>query len=203
MSAELALAPQAESLDELDARLVARHQAGDPDAFAELYRRHAAATYRRLSRILGPVPERDDLLQEVFLALHRALPRFRGDAAVATLIHRIAINIAYEHLRRARRRPPPSLDDACFDDLIAPTASPEAQATTRQDLARVFACVARIKPKKRIALMLRLVDGMSFDEIAGLVSASPQAVAKRVQHGQRELDEMLARTDRASERRGA
>jgi DNA-directed RNA polymerase specialized sigma24 family protein len=62
----------------------------------------------------------------------------------------------------------------------------------------VFACVARIKPKKRIALLLRLVEGMSFEEIGELVEASPEAVAKRVQHGQRELDAMLERSDRSS-----
>src|SRR5690349_9284115 len=78
---------------------VARHLAEDPEAFAEIYRAHAAAVYRRLTRILGPIPEREDLAQDVFLALHRALPRFRGDAALGTLITRIAINIAYEHLR--------------------------------------------------------------------------------------------------------
>ncbi|MBS1120489.1 MAG: polymerase, sigma-24 subunit, subfamily [Deltaproteobacteria bacterium] len=184
-----------------DESRVARHRAGDPDAFGEIYGAHASAVYRRLSRILGPIAEREDLTQDVFLAVHKALPRFRGDAALATLIQRIAINVAYDHLRRRTRRPTALVENWFFDDLAAPGASPEDQASTRQDLARVFACLARIKPKKRIALLLRVVDGLSFQEIATLVDASVETAAKRVQHGQRELDALLVRAARHEGRR--
>jgi len=173
--------------------IVVEARAGDPDAFAEIYRVHAAAVYRRLTRILGPVAEREDLTQDVFLALHRALPRFRGEAALGTLVQRIAINVAYEHLRRSGRRPATPIDTRFFDELIAPDASPEARTAAREELARVFACLGRIKPRKRIALLLRVVDGMSFEEIGVLVDASPEAVAKRVQHGMRELEELVGR----------
>lgn len=178
-----------------DDELIARHHAGDRDAFASIYRAHVAAVYRRLSRILGPVPEREDLTQDVFFALHGALPRFRGDARLTTLIHRIAINKAYEHLRRRSRRPTTQLDDRTLDELLSSVGSPEDRASAREDLARVFACLARIKPKKRIALLLRVVDGLSFEEIGVLVDATPEAVAKRVQHAQRELDTLIARDE--------
>jgi RNA polymerase sigma-70 factor (ECF subfamily) len=183
-----------------DADRVARHRAGEARAFGEIYRAHVDAVYRRLTRILGPVPEREDLTQDVFLALHRALPAFRGEATLATLIQRIAINTAYEHLRRRARRPAAAVDAAFFDDLVAPVASPEARAASREDLARVFGCLARIKPKKRIALLLRVVDGLSFEDIARLVDATPEAVAKRVQHGQRELDHLLSSAERRGRR---
>jgi RNA polymerase sigma-70 factor (ECF subfamily) len=179
-------------VEDRDAILVARHADGDPDAFAEIYRRHADAVYRRLTRILGPVAEREDLTQDVFLAVHRSLPAFRGDAQLGTLIQRIAINAAYDHLRRRGRRPA-AIDAVVLDELVAPLASPRAQAEAREELARTLACLARIKPKKRIALLLRVVDGMSFEAIAELVDATPEAVAKRVQHGQRELDALMAR----------
>lgn len=180
-----------------DAELIARHRAGDDTAFAAIYRGHVTAVYRRLSRILGPVAEREDLTQDVFLALHHALPRFRGDARLATLIHRIAINKACEFLRRRSRRPATPTDAGFFDELRAQASSPEDHAITRGELVRVFACLARIKPKKRVALLLRVVDGLSFEEIGELVDATPDAVAKRVQHGQRELDALLARGEPA------
>ena len=176
-----------------DSELIARHRAGDPTAFATMYRMHAAAVYRRLSRILGPVAERDDLTQDVFLALHRALPAFRGEARLGTLIHRIAVNKACEFLRRRSRRPATPTDAVFFDELRSLTSSPQDQAITCDELVRVFACLARIKPKKRVALLLRVVDGLTFEEIAQLVDATPEAVAKRVQHGQRELDALFAR----------
>jgi RNA polymerase sigma-70 factor (ECF subfamily) len=174
--------------------LVARHRAGDLDAFPAIYRAHVIAVYRRLTRILGPIPEREDLTQDVFLAVHRELPRFRGDAQLSTFIHRIAINRACEHLRRQSRRQVMLVDNWVFDELVDSVSSPEQQSAAREELARVFACLARIKPKKRIAFLLRVVDGLSFEEIAELVDATPEAVAKRVQHGQRELDELFARS---------
>ncbi len=177
-----------------DEVLVARHRAGDLDAFPAIYRAHVVAVYRRLTRILGPIAEREDLTQDVFLAVHRELPRFRGDAQLTTFIHRIAINRACEHLRRQSRRPVMLVEDWVFDELVGSASSPEQQSAAREELARVFACLARIKPKKRVAFLLRVVDGLSFEEIAELVDATPEAVAKRVQHGQRELDELFARS---------
>jgi RNA polymerase sigma-70 factor (ECF subfamily) len=191
--AVLATLREACPVEDDDGELVARHHAGDPLAFAEIYRAHAAAVYRRLSRILGPIAEREDLTQDVFLALHRALPRFRGDSKLVTLIHRIAINRACEHLRRQGRRPATLVDHGFFEDQLSPAASPVARVAAREDLLQVFTCLARIKPKKRIAFLLRVVDGLSFEEIGELVDATPETVAKRVQHGQRELDALLAR----------
>lgn len=179
-----------------EAELIARHHAGDREAFAVMYRTHVTAVYRRLSRLLGPVPEREDLTQDVFLALHRALPRFRGEARLATLVHRIAINKACEYLRGQSRRPTAPMDGQFFDELMSPARSPAEAASARQELMHVFACLARIKPKKRIALLLRVVDGLSFDEIGQLVDASAETVAKRVQHGLRELDALHERTER-------
>lgn len=179
-----------------DAVLIARHQAGDPEAFPAIYRNHVVAVYRRLTRILGPIPEREDLVQDVFLGLHRALPGFRGEAQLTTLVHRIAINRAYEHLRRQSRRPARLVDALFFDDVAGVHSSPEHQSAAREDLAQVASCLAQIKPKKRIALLLRVVDGLSFEDIARLVDATPEAVAKRVQHAQRELHALLARAER-------
>ncbi len=179
-----------------DAVLVERHRGGDRDAFALIYRAHVDAVYRRLGRILGPIAEREDLTQDVFLALHRTLPTFRGDAKLTTLLHRIAINRACEHLRIQQRRPATPMDMTFFDAMVDGTATPERRAAEREALARVFDCLAKIKPKKRIAFVLRVVDGMSFEEIGELVDATPEAVAKRVQHAQAELDALLARAER-------
>jgi RNA polymerase sigma-70 factor (ECF subfamily) len=192
MFAMMLAEPAARSDGDADVERVARHRDGDREAFAEIYRAHVDAVYRRLTRILGPIAEREDLTQEVFATLHRALPKFRGESTLSTWIHRIAINAALDHLRAAGRRPAAPVDVRFFDKLCAPSASPALRAEQRERLAHVFACLALIKPKKRIALLLRAVDGMSLEDIAKLVDATPEAVAKRVQHGQRELDALLA-----------
>jgi RNA polymerase sigma-70 factor, ECF subfamily len=194
------VAPPARTDRQVDDALVARHRDGDGDAFEAMYRRHVDAVYRRLTRLVGPVPERDDLTQDVFLGLYRALPGFRGDAALSTLVYRIAVNTACEHLRRRMRRRTVSLETVPLDELVAPDATPEAAARQREEARLLLRCLDRIKPKKRVALVMRVVDGMSFEEIAEVVDATPDAVAKRVQHGLRELSEQLARAASADAR---
>jgi RNA polymerase sigma-70 factor (ECF subfamily) len=178
-----------------DAAVIARHLDGDREAFAELYSRHVDAVFARLTRLLGPVAEREDLTQDVFLGLHRALPTFRGDAQLGTLLYRITVNVAYEHLRRRARRPTVALDDDTLATLIAPEPTPEATARRAEEVARVLRCLDRIKPKKRIALVLRVVEGLAIEEIARIVDATPDAAAKRVQHGLKELSALLAREE--------
>lgn len=179
-----------------DDALLARHRAGDPNAFEAIYRAYAAAVYRRLTRIVGPIPEREDLTQDVFLGVHRALPRFRGDAKLSTLVHRIAINRACEYLRRRSARPFTVVDDGLLDDVIGTAYSPEHHSAVREELLRVLDCLAKIKVKKRVAFLLRVVDNLSFEEIGELVDATPETVAKRVQHAHRELTVQLARAAR-------
>lgn len=178
-----------------DVALAERHNGGDRDAFEELYGRHVDAVYARLTRLIGPGAEREDLTQEVFIGLHRALPTFRGEAAISTLIYRITVNVACEHLRRRGRRPTVGLDDATLAALIAPEPTPEAAARRREEVARVLRGLDRLKPRKRVALLLRVVDGLSLEEIGALVDATAETVAKRVQHGMRELTAHLARAE--------
>jgi RNA polymerase sigma-70 factor (ECF subfamily) len=176
-----------------DLPLVRRAASGDRQAFDELYRLRVDAVHRQLSRLVGPDPEREDLVQLVFLEAFRGLPTFRGDATFSTWLYRIVVNAAYEHLRRRRRRARPITPEDL--DLAGPARSREEWAGERQQLARLLGLLDRIKPKKRIAFVLRVVEGLSLDEIARLVGARPPAVAQRVRHAQRELLAMIEREE--------
>src|SRR5262249_49987801 len=158
-----------------DDALVRRATGGDRNAFDELYRRHVDAVHRQLSRLIGPDPDHEDLVQTVFLDAFRHLGSFRGDAAFSTWLYRIVVHAAYEHLRRRRRRTRPIAPE----DLDLPVcASPEEEARRRQSAARLLELLDRIKPKKRIAFVLRVVDGLSCEDIAALVGATPPAVTQ-------------------------
>ncbi len=176
-----------------DMVLVAGARDGDGDMFTELYHRHVDHVFLRLTRLVGPVPEREDLLQHIFLDVHRALPQFRGDAAFTTFLYRIVVNVAYEYLDRRRRRPTEPLDEAVLAMLLAPNTSPEQRAQQREELALLFELLGRLKPKKRIAFMLVAIEGMSYDEAAAVVGAEAAAVKQRVLAARRELDALLAR----------
>jgi RNA polymerase sigma-70 factor (ECF subfamily) len=193
-----ARSPGAPGLDP-DAALIAAAQGGDHAAFNALYHRHLDWIWRRVTWLVGPVPEREDLVQQIFLEVHRAIPGFRGDALFSTFLFRIVANIAYQHLRRARRRPV-TFDAAALDELAAPGASPEVALRERQELERAFSLLARLKPKKRIALLLRSVEALSLEEIGVIVGARAPAVAQRVKHAQRELSALIERADQRGRR---
>jgi RNA polymerase sigma-70 factor (ECF subfamily) len=174
-----------------DEELVTRAAAGDRTSFDELYRRHVDLVWSRLGRLIGPDPEREDLTQQIFLEVLRALPRFRGDATFRTFLYRVVLNTAYDHLKRRGRRPP-GVPFEELDELVDAAASPETRAALRQRLVLTWTLLDKIKPKKRIAFILRVVEGLSLEEIARLVHATPAAVAQRVRHAHRELGALAA-----------
>ena len=170
--------------------LVERAKSGDRGAFDELYRRHVDLVWWRLGRLLGPDPEREDLLQQIFLEVFRDLWRFRGEASLP----HVPVPGGGQHLLRspeARGRRPRPVSAADLDGLIDGDRSPEARAVERQRLALTLSLLDRIKPKKRMAFLLRVVEGLSLEEIAEIVDARPAAVAQRVRHAHRELEGML------------
>lgn len=192
-AATLPAPPSPTGAEPIDLAAVSRALGGDRRAFDDLYRRHVDRVARLMARLVGAPPDREDLIQQVFLEAFRSLSAFRGDAAFSTWLYRIAVNVAHDHLRRVRRRPQVPLGERALDELVAPATDPEQAAHRRQELGRALALLDRLKPKKRIAFVLRTVDGLSLDEIGVLVGASAPAVGQRVKHAQRELAVMIAR----------
>lgn len=178
-----------------DEALVARALGGDRRAFDELYERHADTVWRWLTRLLGPDPDREDLAQQIFSEVFDSLHRFRGDARFRTFLYRVVVNTAVDQLNRRRRRRDGD-DVAELVDVVAdPGRSPEQSAEQRQQVASALELLDRIKPKKRVAFLLRVVEGLSLEEVAEVVDASVPAVAQRVRHASMELRALQARRD--------
>jgi RNA polymerase sigma-70 factor, ECF subfamily len=184
-----------------DATLVQWAMGGDRRAFDVLYRRHVDVVWSRLTRLIGPDPEREDLTQQIFMDVFRNLSRYRGEASFRTYLGRVAVNVACDHLGGRRRRPQ-AISAEILETLIAPEASPEAQAEQRQRLQQTWTLLDSIKPKKRVAFILRTVEGMSLEEVSGLVGASVATVAKRVKHAEHEIVRLLSRRSRDEGSRG-
>jgi RNA polymerase sigma-70 factor (ECF subfamily) len=183
------MAVTAAAIDE-DTVLARDAAAGNEAAFEELYRRHVGFVWSRLTRLVGPVPDREDLLQHIFLDLYRALPRFRGEASLRTFLHHIVANICHEHLTRTRRRPRAVPIDELMTALD-PQPSPEERSQRAREIERTWAMLDRLKPAKRIAFLLRVVDGLSLQEVARIVGARRPAVWARVRAAERELAAMM------------
>jgi RNA polymerase sigma-70 factor (ECF subfamily) len=175
-----------------DAALIAAARQGDGAAFARLFRRHADAVRTRITRLVGPVAERDDLVQRVFIAFHRGLAVYRGDAKLSTYLHRIAVNMAYDHLRDRRRAA--DSEGGPDPERVTEPASPtlEDQIAARADLTRLLGLLDRLSPKKRIAFVLVAVEGCSLAEAAALIGARQGAVKQRTLSARRDLLAYLA-----------
>ena len=168
---------------------------GDQDAFAQLFLRYADLVRARVTRLVGPVAERDDLIQQTFLRLHQTLPDYRGDCALPTFLYRITVTVALDHLRSARRRPTEPLPDEALDALLGVSFNETARAQAREDLRRLFRALTALSAKKRIAFLLIAVDGMSLAEAGAVVGASAATVKQRVLAARRELVELLGEDD--------
>ena len=175
-----------------DATLIAAARLGDGAAFGRLFRRHADAVRTRITRLVGPIAERDDLVQKVFIALHRALPAYRSEAKLSTYLHRIAVNAAYDHLRGRHRvaENEGPLDAAALAEQLGPAL--EEQVAARADLARLLALLDQLTPKKRIAFVLVAVEGCSLAEAAELIGDREGAVKQRALYARRDLLALLA-----------
>lgn len=165
-----------------DALLVRQAQAGSRAAFDMLVLKYQRRVERLLSRSVRDPADVADLCQETFLAAYRALPAFRGDSAFYTWLYRIAINAAQRH--RGRQRPVESLDDdeGTFGTGATPTdhATPEALLASRQLALGLNEAVEALAEDQRRALLLREVDGLSYDEIADLMDCPPGTVRSRI-----------------------
>jgi RNA polymerase sigma-70 factor (ECF subfamily) len=160
-----------------DKELLRRHAEGDPDAFAELVRRHRDRMWAVALRTLGNPEEAADALQEAFLSAYRAAGRFRGDAAVTTWLHRIVVNACLDQLRRRAIRPvAPKNSD--------PTSAHELQHDVSQALQR-------IPFEQRAALVLVDIMGYTVDDAAKVLDIPPGWVKSRCARGRTRLASLL------------
>jgi RNA polymerase sigma-70 factor, ECF subfamily len=147
-----------------DAELMERWRRGDLAAFEALAARWRQPMARFLFRLTGRADRVGDLVQEVFVRLYTAGPRYRENGAFAAWLYRIALNIGRDALRRVRREPLP-LDGPGPPD----TAVSAERSCERRELAGVVArAVAELPEPQRVVLALRHDEGLSFEEIARL-----------------------------------
>ena len=175
-----------------DDELVRRASKGDNDAFAEIVRRHAPRVRALCAATLHGEDAAEDAAQEVFLKAHRALGRFSGEASFGTWLHRIAVNHCLDVMRAAARKRTDSLDALLEADssVLGRALSEESPAKALEDRDTVARLLARLNPEQRLALTLREMDGMSYDEIAATMSCSLDSVKARLKRARMELLEM-------------
>jgi RNA polymerase sigma-70 factor (ECF subfamily) len=167
--------------------LVLRCQAGDEGAFAELVERYQPRLRYYLRKMLRDLANAEDALQDVWLDVFRALPRLADAGAVRAWLYRIARDRAFRELRK-RRLACQSLEEVDAID------EPVDQAPfTAEDVEHIHAALDELAAEHREVLVLRYIEGMSYEEIAGVAGCQVGTVRSRLHYAKRALRDVLER----------
>lgn len=181
----------------LDNELVARVQRGDLAAFDLLVRKYQHRIAALIGRYVSDWSECQDIAQETFMRAFRAIGNFRGDAQFYTWLHRIAVNTAKNHLVAHNRRPP--TDDIDVADAeqydsgirLRDTDTPERELMREQMEGTVVRAVEALPEELRVAITLREVDGLSYEEIAQRMDCPIGTVRSRIFRAREAIDNEL------------
>mgnify|MGYP001292911730 CR=1 FL=1 len=170
-----------------DWQLVERVQRGDKRAFDLLVAKYQRKLFRLLSRMIRDQAEIEDVAQEAFIKAYRALPNFRGESAFYTWLYRIAINTAKNFLvaqgRRAPTQTEADIEDAeNFDDgeSLRTEDTPDRMLLTKQVAEAVNRAIEALPEDLRTAIVLRELEGLSYEEIAESMNCPIGTVRSRI-----------------------
>jgi RNA polymerase sigma-70 factor (ECF subfamily) len=183
--------------NEVDQALVERVQGGDRRAFDLLVRKYQHKLVGLISRYVHDWSECEDIAQEAFVRAWKAIGSFRGESAFYTWLYKIAVNTAKNHLVAMGRRPP--TDDIAVDDAVYvpgatrmhENATPERELMRQQVEQTVFSTVQALPEELRVAITLREVEGLSYDEIAEKMGCPIGTVRSRIFRAREAIDEKL------------
>lgn len=178
-------------------KLIELAQQGDQSAFEQLLDRYQKSVYHHALRLLNNPEDAADVTQEVFIKVWRSLPSFRGDSEFSTWLHRLTDNAAIDLLRKEKkRRGDSSLDDE--ENPVALPADPSAtphQAAEHKELQETLSdALAQLSEEHRRVLILREVNGLSYDQIGDILSISPGTVKSRLARARTSLAKILKKT---------
>lgn len=192
-------APQPPSPDPaapIDASTVARAQAGDHQAFAQLYALHKRRIYSLCLRMVGNVTEAEDLAQEAFLQLHRKIGSFRGESAFSTWLYRLTINVVLMQLRKK------GLSVVSLDEAMEPVpdegpgrsfGAPDLNLNGAIDRMALERALANLSAGYRLIFILHDIEGYEHNEIATMLGCSVGNSKSQLHKARLKLREALRR----------
>ena len=165
-----------------DADLVARSKAGDTEAFGELVRRYQKPVFRIVLRMVKSPDDADDLTQDTFVRAHRGLRTFKDEFDFHPWLYRIAVNQAINFLNKRKRQAAVDLEDVPEGEIKAgPAPESPLQSASRQELlGRLESALERLPEEQRTVFLLRVQEGLSYEEIAKAMDTPKGTVMSRL-----------------------
>lgn len=172
--------------------LLERLRAGEPAAFEELVRTHQHRVFGVAARMLGRAAEAEEIAQEVFLRAHRSIGDFRGEAQLSTWLYAITSRLCLNRLASGARRRERA-DEATLG--ATPSADADADAALeRGELETALRqAIAGLPEDRRIVVVLRDIEGLSYEEIAAVLDLEPGTVRSRLHRARADLKSKLER----------
>jgi RNA polymerase sigma-70 factor (ECF subfamily) len=179
-----------------DRTLVDRAARGDRDAFDFLVRRHQGRVFNTAYQVVRNREDALDVAQEAFVKAFVSLPSFKGESSFTTWIHRIVVNLAIDCLRRRQRAGPIGYDDRLAlpesgEGGVAAPDDPESALGARQVRSLLARAIHALPPAHRAVLVLREIEGLSYEVIAKAVDCSLGTVMSRLFYARRKLQKVL------------
>lgn len=180
-----------------DLELVSRHRDGDQRAFEVLVKRYQRKVYSLAYGIVHNPEDAMDVSQEAFVKVHRYLDKFEGSASFYTWLYRIVVNLCIDHLRRAGRAHSVEYDDAIDRSqgvLAATDIVPSRQGTdpqqmlgNKETLGHINDGLALLSPNHRAVIVMRELEGLSYNEMAEIMECSKGTIMSRLFHARKRL----------------
>ena len=184
------------ALDEKE--LIERSQKGDIDAFEELVARYERKVYTIAYRYMGNPEDASDLAQETFLKVFKSIDKFRGESSFSTWIYRITANICKDELRKIKRKPQTSLDQEIWLDegsvirqVVDEKPTPDEVFEQKELWNYLQDLIANLSPEYRMVIVLRDINGYSYEEIAQITETSLGTVKSRLNRARKALSEQI------------
>jgi RNA polymerase sigma-70 factor (ECF subfamily) len=175
----------------IDAQVIAACQQGDREAFRQLFEVYKDRVFSiAVYSFSGDATAASDVTQQIFLKLMTAITKFRGDSEFTTWLYRLVVNACIDEQRRRRRFLP-------FGEESMPVSrmadrKPQEKHYARVEIAEsVKSAINELKPKFRLAILLKYIEGLSYEEIAEVMGCSKGTVASRLNRGHKALARRL------------
>lgn len=177
-----------DSQDPIDARVIRACQEGDREAFRQLFEAYKDRVFSIACYSLGNQAAADDVTQQIFVKLFTRIGQFRGDSEFTTWLYRLVINSCLDERRKQKRFLP--VEEFPMSKAIY-KKSPETGYERREIAGSVREAIGGLKPKMRLPIILKYIEGLSYEEIAGVLGCSKGTVASRLNRAHKALAKRL------------
>jgi RNA polymerase sigma-70 factor (ECF subfamily) len=184
-----------------DAALLSAFKGGDNEAFGDLVRKYESRVLNHCLRMVGDEQDSRDLAQDVFMKVYRGVKNYEHTFAFYTWVYRITVNCCIDHLRRKKRHAPqfplaqstdPDSSEPAPDMAIADeTYAPEKAALGNEMNVIIYSAIAKLSPKLQDIIVLKEIDGLSYEEIGALLGCSRGTVKSRLFRARERLKDLL------------